>query len=98
MGYLIDYSSVKTFQGLVNRNLRRKVLCGLSLFIFLVFTVLLWPDGRYVIARLLFPGDTVVTAAALEKLSFDLKENVGILESLKGFCIQILEGAEVVSN
>ena len=97
MGYRVEYGPVKKVRRLENRVSRTAVLTGLCFLFFCILVGILWPEGSKVLRSLIFPGDPVVTAAALEELTADLKSGVNASDSLRQFCLNILEGARLAA-
>lgn len=97
MGYRVDYGPVKKVRGLEKRVSRKSALTALCFLIFCLLVGTLWPEGAEMLRRLVFPGDPAVTAAALEEFTVQLQTGADVKESLQQFCLNILEGAKVVT-
>ena len=97
MGYRVEYGPVKKVRGLEKRVSRRSALTGLCLLLFVLLVCTCWPEGAEALRKLVFPGDPAVTAAALEALTCELRSGEAVSDSLRNFCLQILEGAELGS-
>ena len=97
MGYRVEYGPVKKVRGLEKRVSRISALIGVCLLIFLVLVGCLWPEGKYVLQKLVFLGDPAVTAAALEDLTDNLRSGEDLSDGLSEFCIRILEAAKIDS-
>lgn len=93
MGYRVEYSPVKKVRGLEKRVSRQSALTGLCVLLFVLLVCTCWPEGADVLRKLVFPGDPAVTAAALEELTWELRGGEDLSDSLRNFCLQILEGA-----
>lgn len=93
MGYRVEYGPVKKVRRLEERVSRRSALTGLFLLLFLFSVCAFWPEGRDTLRRLVFPGDPAVTAAAFEEMTEELRSGSGVMDSLRIFCLRILEGA-----
>ncbi|HIR31183.1 MAG TPA: hypothetical protein IAB83_04145 [Candidatus Faecousia faecavium] len=70
------------------------MLCG-WLLAFVILTVFFWPEGAQVMQKLLLPGDTAVTAAALEDFAAELQAGEQLSGALENFCRSILENEEL---
>ena len=97
MGYRIVYGRVKKLRRMDSRIAPRAALTALCFLLFCILVSAFWPEGTEVLRNLLLPGDPVVTAAALEDLSGELRAGASVGEALKHFCLRILEGAELGS-
>lgn len=95
MGYRVDYGPVKKVRGTEKRVCRGASVIGVFLLLVFLLAGSLWPEGKAILRRLIFPGDPAVTAAALENLTEDLRSGEDLTDSMSAFCIQILEGAEL---
>lgn len=60
-------------------------------FALLVFAC--WPQGRAVLAKVLFPGDRAVTAQALTQLSQELRAGTELMDAVETFCCRIFAHA-----
>ncbi len=68
----------------------------LTLGILLAFLLLvsgLWPQGRALLQKVFWPGDSVTTAAALEGFALELQAGVPLEDAVEGFCREILQEA-----
>lgn len=94
MGYRIEYGT----SGSEKRSLavkRYPMLYMTVLFFigFLLLTVAFWPEGRNTMLRIILPGDSEVTAAALRGVVADLQAGADFSEVVTAFCREILAGA-----
>ena len=95
MGYRIDYGPVKKVRGIEKRTSRLAVLTGMFLLLFVALVCSFWPEGTAVLRDWLLPGDPAVTAAAIDGLTESLRTGGELSDSLRAFCVQILEGAVI---
>lgn len=95
MGYRVEYGPVKKVRGLERRVSRVSALIAVCLLLFFLLVGSIWPEGAQTLQRLIFPGDPVVTAAALEDLTENLRSGEALSDCMSAFCIQILEGAKI---
>lgn len=95
MGYRIDYGPVKKVRGVEKRTSRLAALTGVFLLLFVITICCFWPEGTAALRRMLLPGDPVVTAAAMEELADSLRTGEELYDSLRAFCVRILEGAAI---
>lgn len=91
MAYRIEYPTTKKVRGAEKRREPVSSLIALSFMIFLMLVSALWPSGAQTLRELLIPGNTAVTAAALEDLATDLRGGEGVQEALESFCRQVTE-------
>ena len=97
MGYRVEYGPVKKVRGLERRISRVSSLIAVCLLLFFLLVGYFWPEGADVLQKLVFPGDPVVTASALEDLTENLRSGDSLSECMSTFCVQILEGARIDS-
>ena len=97
MGYRVEYGPVKKVRDVEKRVSRKAALTALCLLLFFLLVGILWPEGAEALRRLVFPGDPAVTVTALEELAGELRAGADVTESLRSFCLQILEGAELAA-
>lgn len=95
MGYRVEYGPVKKVRGLEKRVSRVSSLIAVCLLLFFVLVSSFWPAGREILQKLIFPGDPVVTAAALDDLTENLRSGEDLSDCMAAFCIQVLEGAKL---
>jgi len=95
MGYRVEYGPVKKVRGLEKRVSGVSSLIAVCLLLFFILVGSFWPEGKEILQKLIFPGDPVVTAAALDNLTESLRSGEALSDSMAAFCIQILEGAEI---
>ena len=95
MGYRVEYGPVKKVRGMEKRVSGGASLIAVCLLLFLVLVSSFWPAGKEMLRKLIFPGDPVVTAAALEDLTESLRSGEDLSDSMAAFCIQVLEGADL---
>lgn len=92
MGYRIDYQSTKKVRGVERRTAPYSALAALGVLLLLLLAGALWPAAGETLRALVFPGDGLVTVAALEDLSADLKAGESVQTALEGFCRQVMDG------
>jgi len=97
MCYRIVYGPGKKARQKTLRVSSRATMTALCFFLFCVLLTILWPEGLDTLRNWIFPGDPVVTAAALEELSGQLKAGASVIDSLRNFCYHIMKGAELAS-
>ena len=97
MGYRIEYGSVRKVRRLEKRVSVRAAVAACCFLFFCLGVFAFWPEGADLLRRLVFPGDPAVTAAALEQLTIELHSGVNLTDSLRQFCIKVLEGAGVAA-
>lgn len=97
MGYRVDYVPAGKCYRRGKRYSAKTALIALFFLVFCLLVNFLWAEGTEVLRRLVFPGDSVVTMAALEEFTTELRNGADISDSLKQFCIHILEGAGVAA-
>ena len=79
-------------QGLRLGNvLRYTVVC---LVLFYALTAAFWPEGKSSLQDLLLPGDSTVTARALENMIEDLREGEALGDAVVVFCREVLDSAQ----
>ena len=93
MAYRVEYAPLRKIRGMEQRRCGKAAFLGLCVMAVCFCICFCRPEGLETLRRLIFPGDTAVTAAALEELSVQLKAGAGITESLRNFCMQIISGA-----
>lgn len=92
MSYRIDYQSAKKVRGVEKRTAPYSALAALCVLLILLLTGTLWPAAGETLRALVFPGNTVVTVAALEELAVDLRAGESVQSALEGFCHQVMDG------
>ena len=97
MGYRVEYGPVKKVRGRDRLVSRKAAFAAVCFLLFLVLTVFFWPEGTQVLRRLVFSGDYAVTTAAIENLTKELQGGLSLTDSLRNFCLRILEGAGLAS-
>lgn len=93
MGYRVEYESVKKVRGVQKRTTGRLALTGIFFLVFLVLVACFWPEGREILRDALLPGDSAVTAAALEELARQVQQGTDLSQAVVEFCRDILAGA-----
>ncbi len=97
MGYRIEYDPVKKVRGMEKRVSGKAALTALCFLLFCILVCTFWPEGAQILRELVFSGDPAVTTAALEELTVELRAGLNVADSLRNFCLAILEGAELVA-
>ena len=90
MGYRIIYGPDKVMAARNCGTLRFRTLLAISFGIFALSVRFLWPEGREVIAAAFLPGELSVTQTAFSELLENLRQGVGMGNSLTTFCRNIL--------
>lgn len=90
MGYRITYSKEEQKKHM-SPNGRRCRLTALLLGIFLLLTVLFWPEGREVLKILLIPEDADFMFQAAEVFAQELGSGSSLSNAARNFCISVLE-------
>ncbi len=93
MSYRIEYSTGCMERKAISKRKRRWPGIAGALGLFLVLTVLFWPQGRAALRDFLLPGNPAVTADALKNLAADLQSGESLSEAATAFCQQIIEGS-----
>lgn len=92
MGYRVEYGPAFPKEGKKIKRGGSRFLW--SVFFFLMFSVmtrLLWPQGWETFRQLLYPGDPVVMAAALETFASELNCGGDFSSALVNFCREIMQ-------
>lgn len=92
MGYRVEYQPIKKVRGA--ERIKSRVLSLTALF-FLLFCVLVQcflPRGAELMKEILIPGETAVTAVALDRFAEELKMGGALQEALQHFCQLVLAG------
>lgn len=95
MGYRVEYGRDGQ-----KRKQEKGRLPALTAAFFLVFLLLvngLWPKGREALRRIVFPGDRVVTVAAWEEMTRQLRSGESVGSAFEAFCREIVEHAGLSS-
>lgn len=88
MGYLINYPGIRK-QSRKQTDFRWAMIGGIFI---LLLAGGIWPEGRRVLAYLLFPGDVTAVLGELEGFAENLKSGIGFPEALEAFCLGIFAG------
>lgn len=91
MGYRVEYGSAgKTSRRKREEKQRLPKLTAAFLLAFLLLVNGFWPRGREMLREILWPGDAVVTAAALEAFAQELREGEPVGMAVESFCRSIV--------
>ena len=96
MSYSIDYSNFTIKRKTIRFHKIKKYKSRIILLSILMLTLLvicIVPQIRSRLMLVFLPGDSVSTAAAIDKLVHDVENGVTIHTALMDFCRQILEQA-----
>lgn len=91
MGYRVEYEAMWKIGKRTSGEKQR--IPGLTAAFLLAFVLLVngfWPRGREVLREILWPGDTAVTAAALETFAQELREGEPVGAAVESFCREII--------
>lgn len=94
MGYRIEYGQtvIKTpISDIERRKVSVKNIC-VAVLVAVLIGGLLIPQVRTVARDLILPGDSAVTAAALDGLVADLRSGTNIGDAVSVFCAEIISG------
>ena len=95
MGYRVEYDSVKKVRGVQKRTAGRLAMTGVFFLVFLVLVACFWPEGASILRDALLPGDSAVTAAALEELARQVSQGTDLSQAVTEFCRDLLAGAGI---
>lgn len=98
MAYRVDYQPIKKVRGAEKRRVPVPALIAMFFLAFVLLVNTAWPRGSQVLRRLVFSGDTAVTAAALEDMARDLGEGEALPDALEAFCKTILKNGKPNSD
>ena len=94
MGYQIHYgATIQKIHIPENRNVRlnRKAVCFLIAVPLILFAIHF--GGQEAVQKILLPGNSQVTRAAISDLVSDLKDGKSLSVSVEAFCREIVTGA-----
>lgn len=91
MGYRVEYQPMKKIRNAEKKRVRLPALTALFILLFLLLVNQMWPQGRALLRKALFPGDTAVTTSALDTFADELKAGNAFSTSFRNFCCTILE-------
>ncbi len=74
-------------------RLRFSILTGLFLVLFLLLTWGVWPEGREVLSRMLWPEDGRNAFQAAQVFAEALECGLSLSDAAELFCIQVLSNA-----
>lgn len=93
MAYRIEYDACgKTYEihASQEHTFGKSLIASFALF--LILTLLFWPEGAAVLREILIPGDNVQTMEAMESFSRNLRDGVSFREAFSVFCREIIHG------
>lgn len=91
MGYRIEYGASETRKRRIPKVKPSVPVMAAGFFaLFLLMTVLFWPEGKAVLLDLILPGDGAVTAGALQGLVSDLRAGESVGDAVTVFCREII--------
>lgn len=99
MGFQISYGNdpVITYRKSEEKPMQfrksRLLKCVCVCFFALLFVCCLIPQVRGWLVHLLLPGDSELTARALENMVFAIEEGIPVREAMVSFCKEIIGGA-----
>lgn len=92
MSYYVDYFPDAEPQKPRRNPGLRSFLFGMLFFAIFLFTVgRFWQEGREVLGKMLFSGDSVAAWNALETLAADLKHGIPLEFAAENFYLEILK-------
>lgn len=93
MGYRVEYEPM----GKVKKWEKGKLsmLTAAFLLAFLLFVNGFWPRGREVLRQIFWPGDGMVTAAALDAFAEELRSGESVGTAVESFCRCVIGEVEL---
>ena len=92
MAYRISYDGVGKYR-LKNKNKRKGIYSAVFVLLLVFVAISIKVSGLTWVQEVLLPGDSAVTAAALEDMVTDLRNGDSLYEAIKAFCQEIVEHA-----